>query len=251
MITAWPTTSPINVSATSTPLYYMTAYPSYNPNNSSDLLGSVLSIAPSGTATILGAVAVGVVGVGGLAYAANYLRKGGTVSGLIAKAKSEQGAFNNLVQELPIDSKLKQELQNPEAVLQSKLQSTVQKEVDKLPISSAQKAQIQSLVPTNIEQLQQDIQNPEQLKQQAVSIAMNQLAAQNPALSGLINSAIEQKPVLGNIINSAVGQNPALSGIINSVVGQNPALGGIINSAISQINNLIKVNKIFVHIYKK
>jgi hypothetical protein len=81
MITAWPSPSPINVSATSTPLYYMTAYPSYNPNNSSglDMLSGLIGQAPSSVATILGAVAVGIAGVGALGFAVNYLRKGGSI----------------------------------------------------------------------------------------------------------------------------------------------------------------------------
>lgn len=117
MITAWPTPSPVNVSATSTPLYYMTAYPSYNPNNNSglDMLAGLIGQAPSSVATILGGVAVGIVGLGALGFAINYLRKGGTIKGLFDIAKSNAGAAKNFLDKAPLPDSLREKVKQAEA----------------------------------------------------------------------------------------------------------------------------------------
>ena len=165
MITAWPTPSPVNVSATSTPLYYMTPYPSYDPTNGtgSNLLASVLSVAPAGTATILGSVAVGIVGLGALAFAVNHFRKGGSISGLIGLAKANKGAFDKLVKDLPMDAKMKAALQDPKSLLNPEQRALAEKAekaiqdpgqvLKDLPVSDALKAQLQSYVPTSTEQM--------------------------------------------------------------------------------------------------
>ena len=181
MITAWPTPSPVNVSATSTPLYYMTAYPSYDPTNGTgaNLLGSILSVAPSGTATILGSVAVGIVGLGALAFAVNHFRKGGSISGLIGLAKANRGAFDKLVKDLPMDPKLKAALQDPKSLLNPEQRALAEKAekaiqdpsqvLKDLPVSDALKAQLQSYVPTSTEQMINAIQHPEELKEKVVT----------------------------------------------------------------------------------
>jgi len=121
MITAWPTTSPVNVSATSTPLYYMTAYPSYNPNNSSGLgmVGEVLASAPSSVATILGGVAVGIAGIGAIGFAINHFKKGGTLKGLLQIAKSKEGEMKAM---LPPSLQAKVEKAKADPRLQTALQ---------------------------------------------------------------------------------------------------------------------------------
>ena len=183
MITAWPTPSPVNVSATSTPLYYMTAYPSYDPTNGTggNILASVLSIAPAGTATILGSVAVGVVGLGALAFAINHFRKGGSISGLIGLAKANKGVFDKLVKDLPMDAKMKAALQDPKSLLNPEQRAMAEKAeaaiqdpsqvLNQLPVSDALKAQLQSYVPTSTEQMIHAIQRPEELKEKAIAAA--------------------------------------------------------------------------------
>ena len=188
MVTAWPTTSPVNVSATSTPLYYMTAYPSYDPTNGTSLLANILSVAPSGTATILGAVAVGVVGLGAAAFAINYLRKGGSISGLIGLAKANKGKFQSLVKDLPISSEMKDKLTNPEKALPPDAQKALsiataaaanpQTLVDHLPVSESIKSQINTFVPTTTEGLINVVQHPEELKAQIQAHVQEQVQAQ-------------------------------------------------------------------------
>jgi hypothetical protein len=164
MITAWPTTSPVNVSVTSTPLYYMTAYPSYDPNNSSGLglLGGVLASAPSSTATILGGVAVGIAGIGAIGFAVNYLRKGGTLSGLLKIAKSKEAEMKAM---LPPSLQAKVEQVKADPRLQTALQmaedpsKAVQTLTSALPPSVQQLAaqglppSLQAALPPSVQQL--------------------------------------------------------------------------------------------------
>ena len=111
MITAWPSPSPVNVSATSTPLYYYTAYPSVGSNVSS-LLGSLgdLTSSTSPTAIILGSVALGIVGLGAVGGLVAYMRKGGTVGGLLAKVEENKGAITQFANALPISAEQKAKL---------------------------------------------------------------------------------------------------------------------------------------------
>jgi hypothetical protein len=90
----------------------MTAYPSYNPNNSSglDMLSGLIGQAPSSVATILGAVAVGIAGVGALGFAVNYLRKGGSVGGLLDIAKSKRGDLQKFMKEVPLPDSVRQKV---------------------------------------------------------------------------------------------------------------------------------------------
>jgi len=154
----------------------MTPYPSYNPNNASaplsDLVATAVAAATSHTGTILGAVGVGLVAIGGAVYAINYLRKGGSVSGLIEKVKSEQATIQKVVKELPISDSLKQNLQNPSALVNNAIST--------LPLSSDQKSKLQSLVPTNLEELQNDLEHPDQLKQQVISMATSEAVSVLP-----------------------------------------------------------------------
>ena len=112
MITAWPSPSPVNVSATSTPLYYYTAYPSVSPNTSSSLLSSLgdLTSSASPTAIILGSVALGIVGLGAVGGLIAYMRKGGTVGGLLAKVEENKGAMAQFANALPISAEQKAKL---------------------------------------------------------------------------------------------------------------------------------------------
>jgi hypothetical protein len=161
----------------------MTAYPSYDPTNGTgtNLLASIISVAPSGTATILGSVAVGIAGLGALAFAANYFRKGGSISGLIGLAKANKGTFDKLVKDLPMDAKMKAALQDPKSLLNPEQRAMAEKAekviqdpsqiVNQLPVSDALKAQLHSYVPTSTEQMINAIQHPEELKEKAIAAA--------------------------------------------------------------------------------
>ena len=223
MVTAWPTPSPVNVSATSTPLYYMTPYPSYDPTNGTgtNLLASVLSVAPAGTATILGSVAVGIAGLGVIAFAVNHFRKGGSVSDLIGMAKANKGTFDKLVKDLPMDAKMKAALQDPKSLLNPEQRAMAEKAekavqdpsqvLNQLPVSDALKAQLQSYVPTSTEQMIHAIQNPEELKEKVIT-AVNDtaitVAKENvpmtlspEILKALIPTLLAQKAAEGNTIH--------------------------------------------------
>jgi hypothetical protein len=161
----------------------MTAYPSYDPTNGTGLglLGSIISVAPSGTSTILGAVAVGIAGLGAVGFAANYLRKGGSISGLIGMAKANQGTFQNLVKELPMNDKLKKSLQDPKSLLSPEQRTMAEKAekviqdpnqiLEQLPVSDAVKAKLHSYVPTSTDQILNAIQHPETLKENIIGVA--------------------------------------------------------------------------------
>jgi len=124
MITAYPTPSPVNVSATSTPLYYYTAYPSVQPNGTGGgLLGIATSLIESGSSTsvIIGSVALGIVGLGAIGGAIAYFRGGGTVGGFLKKVEAQKGAITQFANALPISAeqkaKLNKVIDDPTSVL--------------------------------------------------------------------------------------------------------------------------------------
>lgn len=176
MITAYPTPSPVNVSATSTPLYYMTAYPSYNPNNASDNgLAAILANLPvsSNTATILGGVAVGLAGLAGIGFAVHYMRNGGTLKGLVQKAKDNQGKLLAMTDQLPLTAAQKAALHNPTSLLPTEVAAALQNPqslVDKLPVPDSIKEQIHQVVPSTPEALLAVVQDPAALKAQVQAL---------------------------------------------------------------------------------
>jgi len=139
MITAWPSPSPVNVSATSTPLYYYTAYPSVGSNatGGGGLLGlaSSLTEGSSSTAVILGSVALGIVGLGAAAGAVAYFRKGGSVNGLMDKIHSGKGTLTQLANSLPISeaqkAKLTGAIADPSSLLPEKAQAAIHQAQEK------------------------------------------------------------------------------------------------------------------------
>jgi len=219
MITAYPTPSPINVSATSTPLYYMTAYPS-NPGNETreDALASILAKLPasSNTATILGGVAVGLAGLGGIAFAVHYLRNGGTLKGLVQKAKDNQG---KLLEQLPLTAAQKAALQNPTSLLPSEVANAIQNPqslVDKLPVPDSLKDQLKEVV--SPEALLAAVQDPATLKAQVQSLVQTQVDAQIANAHALMDTLSVPDAIKGQIkelvpTNSeallAIAQDPA------------------------------------------
>jgi len=204
----------------------MTPYPSYDPTNGTGtgLLASIISVAPSGTATILGAVAVGIVGLGALAFAVNHFRKGGSISGLIGLAKANKGAFDKLVKDLPMDAKMKAALQDPKSLLNPEQRAMVEKAenavkdpsqiLNQLPVSDALKAQLQSYVPTSTEQMINAIQHPEELKEKVIA------AAKDTAIAvAKENTPISLPPeVLAALLPSLVAKAVPSTGIESSTV---------------------------------
>ena len=163
MITAWPTVSPVNVSATSSPLFMYSAYPSVSHNGSAGggSLAESLGITPgSQTATILGAVAVGVLGVALVVGAVVYFRNGGTVAGLAEKVKANKGLITKAASMLPLTeeqkAKVEKAVNDPTSLLPEQAQQAIHvvqhaKEyeaaaISSLPISEEQKAQLTTVV---------------------------------------------------------------------------------------------------------
>ena len=196
MITAWPTPSPVNVSATSTPLYMYTAYPSVVPNGTgADLATIVAGLLPAGSpiATILGSVAVGIAGLGALAYTVNHFRKGGSVGGLINDIKSQKGAITKAANMLPLSdaqkAKLNAAIDNPESVLPPEAQQAIavaqnvnvykQQAIAALPISDAQKAALTNTVQDLQTQVQQRLE--QRLEQSPIGVQLMSLVSPSVA----------------------------------------------------------------------
>jgi len=140
MITAWPTVSPVNVSG------------------SGPSLAESLGIAPgSQTATILSAVALGVLGVAMVVGAVVYFRKGGSIAGLAEKVKANKGLITKAASMLPLTeeqkAKVNAAVNDPTSLLPEQALQVVQtaKEyeaqvISSLPISEEQKVQLTSAV---------------------------------------------------------------------------------------------------------
>jgi len=154
----------------------MTAYPSHNPNNETDNgFASILAKLPvsSNTATILGGVAVGLAGLGGIAFAIYYLRNGGTLTGLMQKAKDNQGKLLAMTDQLPLTEAQKAALHNPTSLLPADMANAIQNPqslVDKLPVPAALKEQINQVVPATPEALLAAVQDPKALKAQVQAL---------------------------------------------------------------------------------
>jgi len=145
----------------------MTAYPTNSSGAAAGAGGGGsmlenLGVAPgSSTATILGAVAVGVIAIGGIAYAIQHFRKGGTVGGLVDKIKENKDKITSAVESVvPMTEEQKAKLHaavnDPTSLMPSSVQRVVEvvknaeqckeKAIASLPISDAQKAQLTATV---------------------------------------------------------------------------------------------------------
>jgi len=139
------------------------AYPSIPANGSAGggSLAEALGITPgSQTATVLGAVAVGVLGVALVVGAVVYFKKGGSVSGLVEKVKANKGLITKAASMLPLTeeqkAKVEKAVNDPTSLLPEQAQQAIQvvqhaKEyeamaISSLPISSEQKAQLTTVV---------------------------------------------------------------------------------------------------------
>jgi uncharacterized membrane protein YeaQ/YmgE (transglycosylase-associated protein family) len=152
-----------------------TAYPSISPNGTgADLAALVAGLIPPGSpmATILGSVAVGIVGVAALAYVVNHFRKGGSVSELVSNIKAQKGAITKAASMLPLTeeqkAKLNSAIDNPSSILPPEAQQAVaiaqnanaykQQAIASLPISVAQKEALSTTVESFQLQVQERIQ---------------------------------------------------------------------------------------------
>jgi hypothetical protein len=153
-----------------------TAYPSVGSNvTGPDLAAIVAGLVPAGSplATILGSVAVGLAGLGALAYTVNHFRKGGSVTGLISNIKAQKGAITKAASMLPINdaqkAKLNDAIDNPESILPPEAQQAVaiaqnvnvykQQAIASLPISDVHKETLSNTIQTLQTQVQQRIEH--------------------------------------------------------------------------------------------
>jgi len=129
-----------------------------NVSGSGPSLAESLGIAPgSQTATILSAVALGVLGVAMVVGAVVYFRKGGSIAGLAEKVKANKGLITKAASMLPLTeeqkAKVNAAVNDPTSLLPQEVQQTIeiakdcdQKMISVLPISDTQKAQLTSAV---------------------------------------------------------------------------------------------------------
>jgi hypothetical protein len=145
------------VSATSTPLYYYTAYPSVKSNSTEEggLLGlaSSLTSSSSSTSIIIGSVALGIVGIGAIGAGIAYMRNGGSVKGLMAKVEANKGAISQFTNALPISAEQKAKLQgaiaDPSSLVPSQVTAILEKaEGLKEQALQAQQSVLQVLPPS-------------------------------------------------------------------------------------------------------
>jgi hypothetical protein len=160
MVTGFPTPSPVNVSAAG---------------------GDSAAPASSSTATILGAVAVGVLGIVLIAGAIIYFRNGGTLGGLVNKIKENketiQKIAGNVTSALPISDEQKKAitgaLADPLSVLPAeaqkiagqavaaagKAQELKSQAIDALPISDEQKAMLTAAIDAKLAEAMKRIES--------------------------------------------------------------------------------------------
>ena len=147
---------------TTTPLFMITAWPTVSPVNvSGGGFAEALGITPgSQTATILGAVAVGVLGIALVGAAIVYFKKGGSVSGLVQKVKENKGLITKAASMLPLTEEQKAKVEaavnDPTSLLPEQAKKAIHavqhaKEyeamaISSLPISEEQKAQLTTAV---------------------------------------------------------------------------------------------------------
>ena len=181
-MTAYPssTTTP-SVAVTTTPLFMVTGFPTPSPVNVSAAGGDSAAPASSSTATILGAVAVGVLGIVLIAGAIIYFRNGGTLGGLMNKIKENKETIEkiagNVTSALPISDEQKKAitgaLADPLSVLPAeaqkiagqavaaagKAQELKSQAIDALPISDEQKAMLTAAIDAKLAEAMKRIES--------------------------------------------------------------------------------------------
>jgi len=146
-----------SIPVTRTPLFMVTAWTTVSPVNVSAVVTSDSSSPTSSTGVILGAVAVGLVGLLVIGFAINHFRKGGTVAGFMKEVESKKEELKKVASMLPLSDeqkeKLDKALDNPSSLLPVEAQKMLEsvkevknKVVAALPVSEEQKAQINSVI---------------------------------------------------------------------------------------------------------
>jgi uncharacterized membrane protein len=215
-MTAYPsqTTSP-SILATTTPLFMITAWPTVSPVNVSAVAAAAAASASSPTATILGAVAVGVLGIVLIAGAVIYLRNGGTVAGLAEKVKANKGLITKAASMLPLTeeqkAKVNAAVNDPTSLLPEQAQQAIemvkdcdQKAIAALPISDAQKAQLTSAVSSVKERVVKKVQTS------PTGVLLTSVLGPTPVESTPVESKpVESKPVVQKqVMQKPVAQKP-------------------------------------------
>lgn len=160
MITAWPTTSPMNVSPTSTPLFYWTPYPSYDPNNGTLPFIGLISGATGTTATILGGVAVGGIALVCIIFAIKHFRNGGSIKDLFSIFMANRHKINSVLSQVPgVPDSVKKAIADPNSMLSPDakkmlaLANNPHAAIDKLDLPDSVKAEMKKRVPSSGEEL--------------------------------------------------------------------------------------------------
>jgi hypothetical protein len=190
MITAWPTPSPANVSATSTPLFYWTPYPSYDPNNGTLPFVGLLSGATGTTATILGGVAVGGIALVGVMFAVKHFRSGGSIKDLLSIFMKNRHKLNSVLSKVPgVPDSVKKAIADPNSVLSPdarkmlSIASNPHSAIDKLDLPESVKAEMKKHVPTGPDAL---------LKTKSASSPVTADAVESDTASNIIVASPQQ-----------------------------------------------------------
>jgi hypothetical protein len=165
MITAYPTTSPVNVSPTSSPLFYLTPYASYDPNAN---VTAAVVVAPSQggmASTIMGAVAVGGVALGAIGFIIRHFKNGGTVGGLFKIAMANKDKIQSTIGQIPgANAALNKVMNDPNAKKLLTMAQNPNGAIDSLQIPDALKQSMKSAFPTSQEELLKLMQDPNALR---------------------------------------------------------------------------------------
>lgn len=113
---------------------------------------------------ILGAVAVGIVGIGAIAFTIKYFRSGGTVGGFINKVKEQKGAITQLANALPLSE-----------AQRAQLKSAEEKATSALEKAQATQASVLQTLPPSVSAMV--VQKQSQLQNQIMSYAPEPVAS--------------------------------------------------------------------------
>lgn len=168
----YPSNAPTpSIPVTTTPLFMVTAWPTVSPVNVSVPPAASSSSPTSSTGVILGAVAVGLVGLLVIGFAINHFRKGGTVAGFMKEVESKKEDLKKVASMLPLSEEhkaiLDKTLKDPSSLLPVEAQKMIEsvkevknKVVSALPISEEQKAQLNTVIESLPQKLVEKVSQP-------------------------------------------------------------------------------------------
>jgi len=199
MITAWPTSSPVNVTPTSTPLYYYTPYPSVGSNETGGgLLGLAASLTGSGSQTsiIIGSVALGVVGLAAIGGAVAYFRGGGTASGFVKKLESQKGALTQFANALPLSeaekAKLTGAIADPTSLIPEQQRAQMQGLKDQAEQAKAKLEELKGQVQAKAEELKgQALQAQDSILQVLPSSVADAVRAKEAEIAAQVQAQVQ------------------------------------------------------------